>query len=93
MQYTNMGPVKLVIIQPTTFCNLDCDYCYLPNRQSKLQMSLDLLEPIFKNLFHSQLIDQEFTVIWHAGEPLTMPIAFYNAAFQNIKHHISVHSN
>lgn len=84
MQDANVGPVKLVIIQPTPFCNLDCDYCYLPNRQSKVQMSLDLLEPIFKNLFQSQLIEKEFTVIWHAGEPLSMPIAFYNAAFQII---------
>ncbi|NDJ21701.1 GRRM system radical SAM/SPASM domain protein [Nostoc sp. B(2019)] len=84
MQYTNIGPVELVIIQPTPFCNLDCDYCYLPNRQSKTQMSLDLIEAIFKNLFQSQLIDQYFTVVWHAGEPLSMLIAFYNAAFQII---------
>ncbi|MGF1937594.1 MAG: cyclophane-forming radical SAM/SPASM peptide maturase GrrM/OscB [Nostoc sp. ChiQUE02] len=84
MQDANIVPVKLFIIQPTPFCNLDCDYCYLPNRQSKAQMSLDLLEPIFKNLFHSQLIDHEFTVIWHAGEPLSMPVAFYHAAFQII---------
>ncbi|UKO99143.1 cyclophane-forming radical SAM/SPASM peptide maturase GrrM/OscB [Nostoc sp. UHCC 0870] len=84
MQYTNIGPVKLVIIQPTTFCNLDCDYCYLHNRQSKAQISIDLIETIFKSLFQSQLIEKEFTVIWHAGEPLSMPIAFYHAAFQNI---------
>ena len=81
---TDIGPVKLVVIQPTPFCNLDCDYCYLPNRQLKTQLSLDLLEPIFKNLFQSNLIDQEFTIVWHAGEPLIMPIAFYEAAFQKI---------
>jgi sulfatase maturation enzyme AslB (radical SAM superfamily) len=22
---------QLLILQPTPFCNLDCDYCYLPN--------------------------------------------------------------
>lgn len=84
MQKKNIGSVELVVIQPTPFCNLDCDYCYLPNRQSQAQMSLDLIEPIFKNLFESQLIEQEFTVVWHAGEPLTMAIAFYKAAFQTI---------
>ena len=81
---TDIGPVKLVVIQPTPFCNLDCDYCYLPDRQLKARLSLDLLDPIFKNLFQSNLIDQEFTVVWHAGEPLTMPIAFYESAFQKI---------
>ena len=81
---TDIGLIKLVVIQPTPFCNLDCDYCYLPDRQLKDRLSLDLLDPIFKNLFQSNLIDQEFTVVWHAGEPLTMPIAFYEAAFQKI---------
>ncbi|MBD2598006.1 GRRM system radical SAM/SPASM domain protein [Nostoc spongiaeforme FACHB-130] len=84
MQKNKIGSVELVVIQPTPFCNLDCDYCYLPNRQSQAQMSLDLIEPIFKNLFASQLIEQEFTVVWHAGEPLSIPISFYNAAFQTI---------
>lgn len=81
---TDIGPVKLVVIQPTPFCNLDCDYCYLPDRQLKARLSLDLLDPIFKNLFQSDLIDQEFTVVWHAGEPLIMPITFYESAFQKI---------
>ena len=26
------GPINLVVIQPTSFCNLNCDYCYLPDR-------------------------------------------------------------
>ncbi|MBE9070730.1 GRRM system radical SAM/SPASM domain protein, partial [Leptolyngbya cf. ectocarpi LEGE 11479] len=81
----NYGPVKLVIIQPTTFCNLDCDYCYLPDRHLKFQFSLDLIEPIFVNLFQSQFLDSEFTVVWHAGEPLTMPIDFYRSAFDKIE--------
>ena len=80
----DFGPVKLVVIQPTPFCNLDCDYCYLPDRQSKNKLSLDLLKPIFKNLFQSKFVDQEFTIIWHAGEPLTMPISFYESAFKQI---------
>ncbi len=78
------GPVKLVIVQPTTFCNLDCDYCYLPERQEKHKLSLELLEPIFTSLFSSNLIEDGFTVVWHAGEPLTMPISYYESAFQII---------
>jgi uncharacterized protein len=83
-QATEFGLVKLVVIQPTPFCNLNCDYCYLPDRQSKNKLSLDLLEPIFKNLFQSKFIGKEFTVVWHAGEPLAMPITFYESAFNEI---------
>jgi uncharacterized protein len=74
------GPVKLVVIQSTSFCNLDCDYCYLPYRSSKNNLSLDLI----RKLFSSNFIDEEFTIVWHAGEPLALPIAFYEAAFEKI---------
>jgi uncharacterized protein len=79
------GPIKLVIIQSTSFCNLDCDYCYLPNRHLKQEFSLPLLKPIFTGLFNSPFIQGGFTVVWHAGEPLTMPIAFYQSAIATIK--------
>ena len=84
LQKTELGTVKLVVIQPTSFCNLNCDYCYLPDRLSKHRLSLDLIEPIFKNLFQSQFVGKEFTVVWHAGEPLTMSIDFYKSAFDKI---------
>ena len=79
------GPISLVVIQPTPFCNLDCDYCYLPDRQLKKRLSLDLIEPIFQTIFTSPFVGQDFTVCWHAGEPLTVPISFYQAAFARIK--------
>jgi uncharacterized protein len=79
------GPIHLVIIQPTSFCNLDCDYCYLPDRQSKNQLSLDLIDPIFKTLFTSPFFRQDISVCWHAGEPLAVPISFYEAAFERIQ--------
>jgi len=79
------GPIKLVIIQSTSFCNLDCDYCYLPNRHLKQEFSLSLLDPIFTGIFNSPFIQGSFTVVWHAGEPLTMPIAFYQSAIATIK--------
>ncbi len=81
---TTFGPITLVIIQATSFCNLDCDYCYLPDRQSKKVLSLDLLEPIFKNIFASQFLTEDFTVCWHAGEPLAVPIQFYETALAKI---------
>ena len=81
---TQFGPVKLLIIQPTTFCNLDCDYCYLPERHLKHNLSVELLELIFRNLFLSLFVREDFTVVWHAGEPLSIPVQFYESAFKLI---------
>jgi uncharacterized protein len=68
------------VIQPTSFCNLNCDYCYHPDRQLKNQLSLDLIEPILKTVLTSPFIGCDFTLLWHAGEPLTLPISFYDEA-------------
>ena len=83
-ELATFGPIDLVIIQATSFCNLDCDYCYLPDRQLKNRLSLDLIEPIFKNIFASPFLKNNFTVCWHAGEPLAVPISFYDSALTKI---------
>jgi uncharacterized protein len=81
----DFGPISLVVIQPTSFCNLDCDYCYLPDRHLKNQLSLALIEPIFKAIFTSPFLGCEFTICWHAGEPLAVPVSFYESAFALIE--------
>lgn len=75
------GPLKLAIMQPTPFCNIDCDYCYLPNRQSTKRMSFDALEIICRRLRDSGLCASGFTMCWHAGEPLVVGCDFYERAF------------
>lgn len=79
------GPITLVVIQPTSYCNLDCDYCYLPDRHLKNQLSLELIDPIFKQIFTSPFATENFTICWHAGEPLAAPIPFYREAFELIQ--------
>jgi len=87
----------LLIIQGTPFCNIDCSYCYLPNRDDRRRISLDLLHCLVDRLI--EFIDtappklrdhvlrphpaapQEINVVWHAGEPMTLPVSFYEAAF------------
>jgi len=85
LDLSSFGPIRLVVIQPTSFCNLNCDYCYLPDRQSKNQLSPDLIDPIFKAIFTSQFLKQDFSVCWHAGEPLAVPISFYEDVFERIR--------
>lgn len=78
------GPINLVIIQPTSFCNLNCDYCYLPDRARRNELDPELIDPIFRRIFESPFVGESFTVCWHAGEPLAVPIAFYEDAFARI---------
>ncbi len=79
-----MGPLELLILQPTPFCNLDCDYCYLPTRSSTKRMSGDVLEAAIAKVFSSGLVDKGFTLAWHAGEPLVVGIEYYRDAFARI---------
>ena len=85
IDFAKFGPIGLVIIQPTSFCNLNCDYCYLPDRHLKNRLSLDLIEPIFKQIFTSPFVSQDFSVCWHAGEPLAVPVSFYDDAMAIIQ--------
>ncbi|MCS5697688.1 GRRM system radical SAM/SPASM domain protein [Cyanobium sp. FGCU-52] len=79
------GPVRLLVIQPTPFCNLDCDYCYLPDRGNRSRLSFELLEAAVERVLQSPWFEGGFTLLWHAGEPLTMPIAFYDEATDRIR--------
>jgi uncharacterized protein len=72
-------------VQPSPFCNLDCDYCYLPDRSNKVRMDEATLRRTFERLFESGLAEEQVTVIWHAGEPLAVPIAWYERAWEIIE--------
>ncbi len=75
---------RLLILQPTPFCNLDCDYCYLPQRDDRSRMSLDTVRQAAQRLLDDGLVGEQITVVWHAGEPLAVPIGFYRDAFEII---------
>ncbi|MGO9828867.1 MAG: cyclophane-forming radical SAM/SPASM peptide maturase GrrM/OscB [Myxococcaceae bacterium] len=77
-----LGPLDLLILQPTPFCNLDCSYCYLPDRGNTQRMSEETLEWTFRRVAESDLVERPYTVVWHAGEPLVLPAAFYQQAFE-----------
>ena len=76
----NLGPIELLILQPTPFCNLNCSYCYLPDRKDTRRMSEATLDEALRAVFASGLVAEDFTVVWHAGEPLVMPVEFYARA-------------
>ncbi|MBY5693635.1 GRRM system radical SAM/SPASM domain protein [Rhizobium leguminosarum] len=78
------GVTRLLILQPTAFCNVDCDYCYLPNRGDRRIMSHDTAAAAARFVFESGLQAVDFTVVWHAGEPLMVRPDWYREAFARI---------
>ena len=82
-----VGPLDLLVVQPTPFCNLDCSYCYLPDRLNRDRISPDTLDRLFAWVFSSGLARRPFTVVWHAGEPMVLPPSFYAAAIDIIARH------
>jgi uncharacterized protein len=81
------GPLDLLVLQPTPYCNIDCAYCYLPHRQSRKRITPAVLDRTFAAVFASGLVQQPFTVVWHAGEPLVLPPVFYAEAFALLDRH------
>lgn len=81
-----IGPLSLLVIQPTPFCNIDCDYCYLPTRSLRSVIQLEVLDKLFESVFASSIVHGGFSIVWHAGEPLVLPISFYERANAILAH-------
>ena len=47
-------------------------------------MDPSLIERIFTELFTSDLLAPQVQVIWHSGEPLTLPCGYYDQAIEQI---------
>ena len=76
--------LRLLVLQPTPFCNIDCAYCYLSDRQSRARMSLATLDRACSLVFGSGLVGPRLEVAWHGGEPLVVPLEWYESAFELI---------
>lgn len=72
---------QLLVLQPTPFCNLDCSYCYLPNREARSRMSLETVRRAAE--FVCEIgYDAPLRVSWHVGEPMVVPAAWYQEAHE-----------
>ena len=79
-----IGPLELLVLQATPFCNLDCSYCYLPDRDDPSKMDLQVVDKAIERVLEAKLAEGEFTVVWHAGEPLVMGVDYYEQAIERI---------
>lgn len=58
-----------VVMQPTSLCNLDCTYCYLPYRDEDRRMPVSVAAAVAEAA-NEWARAGRFSVVWHGGEPL-----------------------
>jgi uncharacterized protein len=63
----------VVVLQPTTLCPWACDYCYLPTKHQRLEMSSHVAEAVAASI---EVQDSPLPVeaVWHGGEPLSIGV-------------------
>ncbi len=78
-----------LIVKPTHACNLDCPYCYdkvnriTPQHSGKMTIeTIDKLLAVFGDSTHCWT--------WHGGEPLLMPLEFYEDANTRIANYNNI---
>jgi uncharacterized protein len=80
--HDGQSKLRLVVVQPTPFCNIDCNYCYLPHRKDKQRMAIGTVVAIKAFLEGVPKIADRLVILWHGGEPLAAGLNFYEAAFK-----------
>jgi len=82
----HLKPVEQLVLQGTSFCNIDCTYCDLSkeSRRTKSKMPLDLVLKLIQELIGEGLLASELVFVWHSGEPLTLPPSYYAEAIDAI---------
>ena len=77
--------IQLLVVQPTPFCNIQCDYCYLPDRDLASRLSRATFQELIKKVFASGLVAGQLSLVWHAGEPLVLPVSYYSDLLEVIE--------
>jgi uncharacterized protein len=68
------------VVKVSKYCNLRCDYCYeFPYLGDAARINLDQIRAGFQNIKNSidELSIENVDFIWHGGEPLLIPLEFY----------------
>jgi len=84
-----------VILQPTTLCNLDCAYCYLPLRAADRRMPVAVARAVAATVNAWAADVPRFSVVWHGGEPLAAGrehLAALMAPFRGVEHHVQTNA-
>lgn len=71
-----------IALQPSTFCNLNCHYCYLPNKHLNNRMNSEICAKLSYDIYSAK---RKINLIWHAGEPLTTGINHFEGLISQFK--------
>ncbi|WP_283132816.1 cyclophane-forming radical SAM peptide maturase AmcB [Rhizohabitans arisaemae] len=66
------GRPATLVLQPTTLCNLDCSYCYLPFRRLNHEMPLEVATAVATSAAQLTENGGPLGIVWHGGEPLAL---------------------
>jgi uncharacterized protein len=84
-----------VIMQPTTLCNLDCSYCYLPLRADDRRMPVAVADAVARTVNDWAAQAERFSVVWHGGEPMAAGrerLGQLMAPFVGVEHHVQTNA-
>jgi uncharacterized protein len=76
-----------LVLQPTSFCNLDCTYCYLPDRRSRRLMTVPVAAGCARSVKEQGSL-YPVSVVWHGGEPTATPLDTFRellAPFEDLR--------
>ncbi len=67
---------RTLVVQGTRFCNLDCDYCYLRDRDKRDHMSVEVASAVARSAAEltEEVAGEPLGIVWHAGEPMALGI-------------------
>jgi uncharacterized protein len=85
MLETPIGPLRLLILQPTPFCNINCSYCYLADRSNKNRMTPASVSTAVRWAVQYLQPEEPFTLLWHSGEPLVCGLDYFQRAFDAVQ--------
>ena len=84
-----------VVMQPTTLCNLDCRYCYLPFRGDDRRMPLEVARAVAADVNQWATLSR-FSVVWHGGEPMAAGREHLGALMEpfsaDVEHHVQTNA-
>jgi uncharacterized protein len=75
---------RLIVLQPTPYCNINCSYCYLGHRDDRRLMSVAVIEAIREKVLARLSRDATPSIVWHAGEPTAAPLSWYEQAYPTL---------
>lgn len=79
-----------VVVQPTGFCNIACDYCYLPDKDNKTPMTVEVAQAVAMSVeeMADQLNGRTIEIVWHSGEPMSLGVRRFTellAPFEDLR--------